>query len=485
MKLHIKEILDKIPIQELKGDVSVEVNQIHFDSRKVTNGSLFLACRGTVSDGHDFIEMAIKRGAIVIVCEEFPEKIHDSVTYIKVENAQAALGHISHLFFGEASKHLKLVGVTGTNGKTTIATLLYQLFKDIGYKVGLLSTVCNYIDDEVIPSTHTTPDAIQLNQLLCEMMKQGCEYCFMEVSSHAIDQKRIEGLQFTGGIFTNITHDHLDYHKTFDKYLKAKKGFFDTLPKGAFAVSNADDRNGKIMLQNTKAHKLMYSVKSIADFRCRILERRIDGTLLDIDNIEVWTNLIGDFNASNLLAVYATACLLNQDKYDVLKGISQLQSVNGRFQSVISPEEIMAIVDYAHTPDALKNVLNTIANLRTHNEQVITVVGAGGDRDKSKRPEMAKIAAIFSDKVILTSDNPRTEDPVQIIEDMKKGVNVIDVKKVLSIADRKEAIRTAVMLAQPKDIILIAGKGHENYQEINGIKHHFDDKEVICEIFKM
>ncbi len=485
MALNLKKILDTIPIRSVKGDTSIEVNQIHFDSRKVADGDLFVACRGTATDGHRFIGLAVKQGASVIVCEELPQEINENKTYVVVDDSREALACLSHIFYNEPSTKLKLVGVTGTNGKTTIATLLFRLFKNMGYKVGLLSTVCNYIDNDIISATHTTPDAIQLNHLLAKMVEQGCEYCFMEVSSHAVDQKRIAGLQFTGGIFTNITHDHLDYHKTFDSYLKAKKLFFDYLPKGSFAVSNADDKNGKIMLQNTKAHKLMYSVRSFADFRCRILEKHFDGMLLEMDNVEMWTNLIGDFNACNLLAVYAAACLLNQNKEDVLRGLSELKPVDGRFQSVVSPQGVMAIVDYAHTPDALKNVLNTIADLRTRNEQVITVVGAGGDRDKSKRPEMAKIAAMLSDKVILTSDNPRTEDPVQIIEDMKAGVGAVDVRKVLAVTDRKEAIKTAAMLAQPKDIILIAGKGHEDYQEINGVKHHFDDREVISEIFNL
>ncbi len=485
MALILKKILDTIPIRDVKGDTSIEVNQIHFDSRKVADGDLFVACRGTATDGHRFINMAVKQGARVVVCEELPQEIDENKTYVVVDDSREALACLSHIFYNEPSTKLKLIGVTGTNGKTTIATLLFRLFKNMGYKVGLLSTVCNYIDNDVISATHTTPDAIQLHGLLAKMVEQGCEYCFMEVSSHAVDQKRIAGLQFTGGIFTNITHDHLDYHKTFDSYLKAKKLFFDHLPKGSFAISNADDKNGKIMLQNTKAHKLMYSVRSFADFRCRILEKHFDGMLLEMDNVEMWTNLIGDFNACNLLAVYAAACLLNQDKEDVLRGLSELKSVDGRFQSVVSLQGVMAIVDYAHTPDALKNVLNTIADLRTRNEQVITVVGAGGDRDKSKRPEMAKIAAMLSDKVILTSDNPRTEDPVQIIEDMKAGVGAVDVRKVLAVTDRKEAIRTAAMLAKPKDIILIAGKGHEDYQEINGVKHHFDDREVISEIFNL
>ncbi len=485
MFLTLDDIQKTIVVQRVTGSTSVRANQIHFDSRKVANGNLFVACRGTVSDGHCFISQAVKQGARIIVCEELPHEIDTNVTYVEVENSQEALALLTHRFYGEPSKQLKLVGVTGTNGKTTIATLLFRLFKKMGYKVGLLSTVCNYIDEEAITATHTTPDTIQLNELLAKMVEQGCEYCFMEVSSHAIHQQRVAGLQFAGGIFTNITHDHLDYHKTFDSYLKAKKMFFDHLPKNSFALSNADDKNGKIMLQNTKAHKLMYAVRSFADFRCRILEKHFNGMLLDIDGMEMWARLIGDFNAYNLLAVYSAAYLFNQEKEEVLKHLSELQSVDGRFECIVSPEDIYAIVDYAHTPDALKNVLNTISDLRTRNEQVITVVGAGGDRDKSKRPEMAKIAATLSDKVILTSDNPRTEEPALIIEDMKVGVLPMDTKKVLAITDRKEAIKTAIMLAQPKDIILIAGKGHENYQEINGVKHHFDDREVVREIFKM
>lgn len=483
--MNLDELFDSIKIQSLKGNRNVEVNNLHFDSRKVQKGDLFVACRGTISDGHKYIEAVEKQGANVIVCEELPQVSNAETTYILVEDSLATLSQLAHNYYGKPTENIQLVGVTGTNGKTTIATLLYKLFKNLGYKVGLLSTVCNYVDDKVIPSTHTTPDPLQLNALLAQMVEEGCEYCFMEVSSHAIDQKRIGALDFKGGIFTNITHDHLDYHKTFDNYLKVKKTFFDQLGKKSFAITNADDKNGKLMLQNTKAHKFLYSTRSFADFRCRILEKHFTGMLLEIDDVEIWTNFIGDFNAHNLLSVYGAARLLNQSKEEVLTAISELKSVDGRFESIISPEGVMAIVDYAHTPDALKNVLESIDVLRTRNEQVITVVGAGGDRDKTKRPLMAKISAELSDKVILTSDNPRSEEPDKIISDMKEGVDASNQRKVLAITDRKEAIRTACMLAQKNDIILVAGKGHEDYQEIKGVKHHFDDKEVIREIFKL
>jgi len=483
--MNLDELFDSIKIQSLKGNRNVEVNNLHFDSRKVQKGDLFVACRGTISDGHNYIEAVEAQGASVIVCEELPQVSNAETTYIVVEDSLTTLSQLAHNYYGKPTENIQLVGVTGTNGKTTIATLLYKLFKNLGYKVGLLSTVCNYVDDKEIPSTHTTPDPLQLNALLAQMVEQGCEYCFMEVSSHAIDQKRIGALDFKGGIFTNITHDHLDYHKTFDNYLKVKKTFFDHLGKKSFALTNADDKNGKLMLQNTKAHKFLYSTRSFADFRCRILEKHFTGMLLEIDDVEIWTNFIGDFNAHNLLSVYGAARLLNQSKEEVLTAISELKSVDGRFESIISPEGVMAIVDYAHTPDALKNVLESIDVLRTRNEQVITVVGAGGDRDKTKRPLMAKISAELSDKVILTSDNPRSEEPDKIISDMKEGVDASNQRKVLAITDRKEAIRTACMLAQKNDIILVAGKGHEDYQEIKGIKHHFDDKEVIQEIFKL
>ncbi|WP_321309842.1 UDP-N-acetylmuramoyl-L-alanyl-D-glutamate--2,6-diaminopimelate ligase [Marinifilum fragile] len=485
MSVKINELFSSVKIESLKGMSDVEINNIHFDSRKVEEGDLFVACRGTVSDGHQYIASVEEKGAKVIVCEELPEVTNSETTYIIVEDSLAVLSELAHNYYGKPTHDIQLVGVTGTNGKTTIATLLYRLFKKLGYKVGLLSTVRNCVDEKEIVATHTTPDPLQLNALLADMVAEGCEFCFMEVSSHAIDQKRIGALQYKGGIFTNITHDHLDYHKTFDAYLKVKKRFFDDLGKTSFAITNADDKNGKLMLQNTKAYKFLYSSRSFADFRCKILEKHFTGMLLEIDGVETWTNFIGDFNAHNLLAVYAAARLLNQDKEEVLRGISELTSVDGRFESIISPEGVMAIVDYAHTPDALKNVLETIEALRTRNEQVITVVGCGGDRDKTKRPIMAKISANLSDKIILTSDNPRSEDPDQIISDMKEGVGASDLRKVLAITDRKEAIRTACMLAQKGDIILVAGKGHEDYQEIKGVKHHFDDKEVIQEIFKL
>ncbi|BAX80616.1 UDP-N-acetylmuramoyl-L-alanyl-D-glutamate--2,6-diaminopimelate ligase [Labilibaculum antarcticum] len=485
MGININELFGSVNIQSIKGDRDVEVNEIHFDSRKVKSGDLFVACRGTMSDGHDFIETAVEKGARVIVCEELPKSSTSETSYIVVEDSSAALSQLAHTYYNKPTENIQLVGVTGTNGKTTIATLLYHLFKKLGYKVGLLSTVCNYVDEKEIKATHTTPDSLQLNALLAEMVEVGCEYCFMEVSSHAIDQKRVGALNFKGGIFSNITHDHLDYHKTFDAYLKVKKAFFDQLGKKSFAITNADDKNGKLMLQNMKGHKFSYSTRSFADYRCQILEKHFSGMLLEMDGAEVWTNFIGDFNAHNLLAVYGTARLLNQNKEEVLKGISELKSVDGRFESIISIDGIMAIVDYAHTPDALKNVLETIGTLRSGNEQVITVVGAGGDRDKTKRPLMAKISAELSDKVILTSDNPRSEDPDQIIREMKEGVAANNTRKVLAISDRNEAIRTACMLAKKDDIILVAGKGHEDYQEIKGVKHHFDDKEIIREIFKL
>lgn len=484
MSINVNDLLNSVEIRSAKGIHNVEINSIHFDSRKVTEGGLFVACRGTISDGHNYIGMAVEKGAKVVVCEELPEVISSEISYIVVEDSLLALSQIAHNYYARPTENIQLVGVTGTNGKTTVATLLYRLFKNMGYKTGLLSTVCNYVNDKKIAATHTTPDPIQINSLLAQMAEDGCEYCFMEVSSHAIDQKRTASLHFKGGIFTNITQDHLDYHKTFDVYLKVKKAFFDDLGKKSFALTNADDRNGKLMLQNTKAHQFSYSTRSFADFRCQILERHFTGMLVKVDGIETWVNFIGDFNASNLLAVYATACLLNQNKEEVLREISKLTSVEGRFESIISPKGVMAIVDYAHTPDALKNVLESINTLRTGNEQVITVFGAGGDRDKSKRPLMAKICAELSDKVILTSDNPRSEDPEEIIAGMKEGVSADNIRKVLSITDRKEAIRTACMLAQKNDIVLVAGKGHEDYQEIEGVKHHFDDKEVIQEIFK-
>ncbi|MGZ2371285.1 UDP-N-acetylmuramoyl-L-alanyl-D-glutamate--2,6-diaminopimelate ligase [Ancylomarina sp. YFZ004] len=483
MTKNITDLLRSIDILESVGELNIEVNNIHFDSRKVGDGDFFIAQVGTQSDGHDFISKAIEQGANAILCERLPENIIPNISYIKVENTSKALSTLAHNYFDSPSDQLKLVGVTGTNGKTTIASLLYELFRKLGYKVGLLSTVTNYIDTKEVKSTHTTPDAIQISKLLNEMVEEGCEYCFMEVSSHAVDQHRTRALNFKGGIFTNLTHDHLDYHKTFDAYLRAKKGFFDQLAKTSFAITNADDKNGKIILQNTKAHKFSYSTRAFADYRCQTLEKHFNGMLLEMDGIELWTNFIGDFNAHNLLAVYGTARLLDQSKDEVLMKMSELQSVAGRFESIISPDGIMAIVDYAHTPDALKNVLLTIDQLRTRNETVITVVGAGGDRDKTKRPLMGKVSAEYSDKVILTSDNPRSENPETIITEMREGISANNLRKVLAITDRKEAIRTAIMLAKKDDIILIAGKGHEDYQEIKGVKHHFDDKEIINEIF--
>jgi UDP-N-acetylmuramoyl-L-alanyl-D-glutamate--2,6-diaminopimelate ligase len=483
MAKQLQDILYRSGVIEIKGLLDRPVSDITSDSRQVTAESMFIAVKGTQVDGHNYISSAIGKGAIAVVCETFPETINPEITYVQVQNAAVALGHIASNFYGNPSEKLKLVGITGTNGKTTTVTLLYNLFKNLGYKTGLLSTILNKVHQTVIPSTHTTPDAISLNKLLARMVNEGCDYAFMEVSSHAIHQHRIAGLNFAGAVFTNLTHDHLDYHKTFAEYIKAKKGFFDHLPETAFAVTNIDDKNGLVMLQNTKARKVTYSTRSMADFRCKVLENHFDGMLLNLDGQEIWTRFVGRFNASNLLAVYATAIQLNQDKDEVLTVISNLQPVQGRFETLRSPDGKYAIVDYAHTPDALKNVLAAISEIRTRNEQVITVVGAGGDRDKTKRPEMAKEAVLASDKVILTSDNPRTENPAQIIKDMEAGVPVPYKSRVVSIENRKDAIKTATLIAQPGDIILVAGKGHENYQDINGVKHHFDDREVIKEFF--
>lgn len=480
---YLSDILNGIPASELQGSPDVEIVSIASDSRKVVPGSLFIAVRGTLVDGHNFIETAIKSGAVAIICEELPVHVTGEVSFVMVADSAVALGLAASNFYDRPSSKLKLVGVTGTNGKTTVATLLYQLFRDLGYKCGLLSTVENQINGEVIPATHTTPDPIELNRLLDDMVAKGCDYCFMEVSSHAVVQHRIEGLTFSGGIFTNITHDHLDYHKTFDNYLKAKKGFFDALPKNAFALTNIDDRNGEVMLQNTKAHKKSYALKSMADYRAKILENQFGGLLLQINNEEVWFKMVGSFNAYNLLAVYATAMLLDQDKAKVLTSLSKLKGAEGRFDYFISPDKVIGIVDYAHTPDAVQNVLSTIHNIRKGNEKVITIIGCGGDRDKTKRPVMAKVACEWSDKVILTSDNPRSEDPAQIIRDMEAGVGPSQQKKTISITDRREAIKTACHLAAPGDIILLAGKGHEKYQEVKGIRSHFDDKEELVNAF--
>lgn len=483
MKL-LSDILYKVRLEEVSGSTHMAIASVAFDSRKVKKDSLFVATRGTAVDGHDFIDKAIENGAAAIVCEQLPEQRQETVTYVKVADSSYALGIIACNYFSNPSEKLKLVGVTGTNGKTTSVTLLFNLFRSLGYSAGLLSTVQNKINQTVIPATHTTPDALVLNELLAEMVEKGCEYVFMEVSSHAVVQNRIAGIQFTGAVFTNITHDHLDYHKTFDEYIKAKKRFFDQLPSQAFALVNRDDRNGLIMLQNTKAQKHTYALKTMADFKCRIIENHLNGLLLNIDNHEVWVKLIGTFNAYNVLAVYATAVLLKENTTNILTALSNLNSVEGRFQYVRSPKGVIGIVDYAHTPDALKNVLETIKDIRTGNEQVITLVGCGGDRDSAKRPVMAAIACEYSSKVILTSDNPRSEDPEEILNQMQKGINPADAKKTLRITDRREAIKAACSFSNKGDIILIAGKGHEKYQEIKGVKYDFDDLEILRETIK-
>ena len=482
--MKLEELLKGINVIEIKGDSTQTVSGIHIDSRKVEAGHLFIAVKGTQTDGHAYIGKAIELGASAIVCETFPEDMASHVTYIKVADTEDCVGKLATAFYGDPTSKLELIGVTGTNGKTTIATLLYNMFRKFGYKVGLISTVCNYIDDEAIPTEHTTPDPITLNKLLGRMADEGCKYAFMEVSSHSVAQKRIGGLIFAGGIFTNLTRDHLDYHQTVDNYLKAKKAFFDNLPKSAFALTNLDDKNGMVMVQNTKAKVCTYSLRSISDFKGKVLEDGFEGMLLDINNVEVNVQFIGRFNASNLLAVYGTACLLGKKPEDVLLVLSTLQPVSGRFDALRSPRGYSAIVDYAHTPDALTNVLNTIQEVLNGRGNIITVVGAGGNRDKGKRPIMAQEAAKYSDKVIITSDNPRFEEPQDIINDMLAGLSKEDMRKVISIVDRKEAIKTACMLAQACDAILVAGKGHENYQDIKGVKHHFDDKEVIREIFE-
>jgi UDP-N-acetylmuramoyl-L-alanyl-D-glutamate--2,6-diaminopimelate ligase len=479
--MQLQDLLYGITIKELVGRTDLEINALNFDSRKVTEGDVFFAIVGTVSDGHQFINQTITQGASVIICENLPEIDDYRVTYIKVENTSVALGIMAGNYFGNPSANLKLIGITGTNGKTTIATILFKLFRELGFKTGLISTVENFVNDKVVPATHTTPNPIALNALLKDMVDTGCDYCFMEVSSHAVSQHRIEGLTFSGGVFSNLTHDHLDFHKTFDAYLKAKKTFFDTLPKSAFALTNIDDKNGSVMLQNTKAHKKSYALKQMADFKAKIIENGFSGLHLDIDNEDVYFKLVGSFNAYNLLAVYGTAILLEQDKLKVLTLLSRLTGAEGRFDYIVSQNKIIGIVDYAHTPDAVQNVLSTIANIRKGTEQVITVIGCGGDRDKTKRPIMAQVACDWSDKVILTSDNPRTEDPQAIIKDMEEGVSPTNKRKTLSILDRKEAIKTACHLAQSGDIILVAGKGHEKYQEINGVRNHFDDKEILLE----
>ncbi|HAQ20708.1 MAG TPA: UDP-N-acetylmuramoyl-L-alanyl-D-glutamate--2,6-diaminopimelate ligase [Prolixibacteraceae bacterium] len=477
------ELLADVDILETRGDLSVTVRRIQFDSRKVEAGDLFIAVKGSHVDGHQYIAKAIELGANAIVCEYVPDDFPSGVVMVQIENTQLNFGKIAAAFYDFPSANLKVVGVTGTNGKTTIASLLYNTFSLLGYKVGLISTIKYYVGTDEFPATHTTPDALQIQELMARMVETGCEYCFMEVSSHAIDQDRISGIEFDGGIFTNLTHDHLDYHLTFAEYLKAKKKFFDELPETAFALTNADDKNGMVMLQNTRAAKQTYSLRSLANFHGKVLEKHFDGMLLNIDGQEVWTHFTGVFNASNLMAVMGTAMLLGVERDDILRILSELRPVSGRFEILRSPEGKYAVVDYAHTPDAIQNVLSGIAEIRTGNEQIITVIGAGGDRDKTKRPVMAREAVKQSDKVILTSDNPRSEEPEQIIADMEVGVEMHQKHKVLSIVNRREAIKTACMLAKPGDIILVAGKGHEDYQEIKGVKYHFDDKEVISEIF--
>ena len=483
--MKLNELLKNITPIKIIGNDDVEITGVNIDSRRIKTGHLFVAMKGTQVDGHQFIGKAIELGAISMLCEDLPEVLQKGVTYVQVESTEDAVGKVATLFYGDPSHKLKLVGVTGTNGKTTIATLLYNMFRKFGHKVGLLSTVCNYIDDVEVPADHTTPDPIELNELLAKMVEAGCEYAFMECSSHAIHQKRIGGLKFAGGLFTNLTRDHLDYHKTFENYRNAKKAFFDGLPKDAFAITNADDKNGMIMVQNTKATVKTYSIRTLADFRARILECHFEGMYLEIDGREVGVQFIGKFNVSNLLAVYGAAIMLGKKPEDVLLVLSTLHSVNGRLEPIHSPEGFTAIVDYAHTPDALANVLNAIHEVLDGKGHVITVCGAGGNRDKGKRPLMAQEAVRQSDKVIITSDNPRFEEPQDIINDMLAGLNEQQMRKVISIVDRKEAIRTACMMAQKGDVVLVAGKGHETYQEIKGVKHHFDDKEVLHEIFKV
>ncbi len=483
--MKLSELLKNIKPAAIVGNADVEVADVAIDSRRVGRGSLFVAMRGTQVDGHAFISKAVEQGAVAVLCEELPEAKADGVTYVAVPSTEDAVGPVSTLFYGDPSRKLKLVGVTGTNGKTTIATLLYNMFRKMGHKCGLLSTVCNYIDGERLPADHTTPDPIELNRLLARMVEAGCEYAFMECSSHAIAQKRIGGLNFAGGIFTNLTRDHLDYHKTFENYRDAKKAFFDSLPKGAFAITNADDKNGMVMVQNTRATVKTYSTRSMADFRARIIECHFEGMYLEVDGREVGVQFIGKFNVSNLLAVYGAAVMLGKQPDDVLVVMSTLHSVSGRLEPIRSPEGFTAIVDYAHTPDALANVLSAIHEVLGGKGRVITVCGAGGNRDKGKRPLMAQEGVRQSDRVVITSDNPRFEEPQDIINDMLAGLDARQMKKVVSIVDRREAIRAACMMAQKGDVVLVAGKGHEDYQEVKGVKHHFDDKEEIKKILNL
>jgi UDP-N-acetylmuramoyl-L-alanyl-D-glutamate--2,6-diaminopimelate ligase len=482
--MHIlQDILYKVHLLEVVGATDIAVSSIAIDSRKVIKGTAFVAIKGVAQDGHDYISKAIELGAKVIVCENMPALQADGVTYIKVANTQEAVAYMAHQFYDAPSTKIKLVGVTGTNGKTTIATLLFKLFSELGYTCGLVSTVQNHIGEQIIPATHTTPDAVSLNELLNTMVDAGCTHVFMECSSHAVHQHRITGLQFTGALFSNITHDHLDYHKTFEAYIAAKKGFFDALPASAFAITNSDDKRGEVMLQNTKAKKLSYGLKSSADYKGKILENALTGLVMLVNDIEVHFRLIGEFNAYNLLAVYGAAVNLGIESNTALTTLSMLAGAEGRFDYIISNKQVIGIIDYAHTPDALENVLATIKKLRKGYESVITVVGCGGDRDKTKRPIMAQTACDLSDKVILTSDNPRTEDPAAIIADMEAGLNTAAKRKYIAILDRKEAIKAAVEFAKPEDIVLVAGKGHEKYQDINGVKHPFDDKAILLAFF--
>ena len=482
----LQDILYKVNIRSISGSAVLEVNDLQIDSRKVEPGSCFIAIRGYGTDGHNHIKDAIINGATVIICQVLPADVRENIQYIVVENSSVAAGYMAHNFYGSPSEKIKLVGITGTNGKTTIATLLYKLFSSLGYKTGLISTVQNNIGDEIIAATHTTPDPLSLNSLLSRMVEADCKYVFMEVSSHALHQHRVAGLHFTGGLFSNITHDHLDYHKTFDEYILAKKKFFDDLPSSSFAISNADDKRGTVMLQNCKAKKYFYSLKTVAEFKGKILENNLTGLLMTVNDIEVHFKLIGSFNAYNLLAAFGAAICLGEEKVNVLKVLSSLTGAEGRFDYIVSPKEkVIGIIDYAHSPDALLNVLATIKNLRHGNEQIVTVVGCGGDRDKTKRPVMAEVACEHSDKIIFTSDNPRSEDPAEILKDMEAGLSFTARKKFITIADRKEAIKTAVNFSHKEDILLIAGKGHEKYQEIKGIKYPFDDKAVLVEMFEL
>ena len=479
----LADLLKNVKVIGINGNPDVEINGMELDSRQVKPGGLFFAVKGTVTDGHKFIPKALENGAVAVVCQDLPETMPEGVTFVKLENTEHAVGQIATDFYGDPTSKMKLVGVTGTNGKTTIATVLYNMFRRLGFKAGLLSTVCNYVDGQPIPTEHTTPDPITLNRLLAQMVEAGCQYAFMEVSSHAVAQNRIGGLRFAGGLFTNLTRDHLDYHKTFENYRDAKKAFFDNLPKDAFAITNADDKNGMVMVQNAKANVKTYSVKQMADFKAKIIECHFEGMYLEINGREVGVQFIGKFNVSNLLAVYGAAVMLGQQPEDVLVAMSEMKSVNGRFEAITAPKGFTAIVDYAHTPDALENVLNAIHDVLEGKGQVITVCGAGGNRDKGKRPIMAQEAVRQSDRVIITSDNPRFEEPQDIINDMLAGLDEEQRKKVFSIVDRREAIRLACDIAQKGDVVLIAGKGHEDYQEIKGVKHHFDDKEEVRKCF--